>query len=901
MTTMPHDDPAAVRRDSDGAGKRILPWLVAVAFFMESLDTTILNTAVPTIAAALGVVPLSIKSVLSSYTLSLAVFIPISGWMADRFGTRRVFATAIAIFTLGSLLSGLATSIQMLVACRLLQGLGGAMMMPVGRITMVRTFAKHELIRAMTFVAIPGLIGPMLGPVVGGLIVKYLHWSMLFFVNIPIGLLGLWLVHRHLPDYRAAVARRLDVAGFVLFGGGVALLSYVLEVFGEHRLSATPLIVMLVMSLAMLVAYGVRATRTAHPLLRLALFRIRTFRTAVSGSFFTRLGIGGMPFLFPLLYQLGLGYSPVQSGLLMMPQAIAAMSLKVAMPRILSRFGYRTVLLSNTAILGALIMLFATVGPGTTPWRIVPMVFMYGFLASLQYSSMNTLVYADVLPDETSSASTIASTGQQLSISFGIAAASLVTAIFIPDRVQTDAAGMIRGIHKGFLVLGALTMVSATMFLWLRQGDGEAPSKRDLRDGARTMLSDPLIGRPWCLTPRSSLLQTCSHSQRHPALEDCRTPQHTCRSHPPVTERNSNVTYLNLRDLESIASETMPHAAYDYYAGGAGDEITVRENEAAWSRRRIVPRVLVDVSHCDLSTTVLGTPITMPILTAPCALNRLAHDDGELAVARAVAAEGTIQVLSTLSSMSLEAVAREAVAPRWFQLYVYRDRGITQELVRRAEASGYTAICLTVDVPRPGNRERDIRNGFKVPHTIEAANFGHAIADAGSGSALLQYIHDQFDPSLTWEGLAWLRSITTLPIVVKGVLSPLDAQRCIDTGAEGIGVSNHGGRQLDTVMSSCDALEDIADVVQGRAELFVDGGIRRGTDVLKALALGANAVLIGRPYLWGLAVDGERGVRRVLGMLRDDLALSMALAGTSSVRAIRGPLLASHTDHRRPC
>lgn len=355
------------------------------------------------------------------------------------------------------------------------------------------------------------------------------------------------------------------------------------------------------------------------------------------------------------------------------------------------------------------------------------------------------------------------------------------------------------------------------------------------------------------------------------------------------------MTFLNLRDLEAAASETMPHAAYDYYAGGAGDEITVRENETAWSRRRLVPRVLVDVSQCDLSTTVLGQPVSMPILTAPCALNRLAHDDGELAVARAVAAEGTIQVLSTLSSTSLEAVAREAPAPRWFQLYVYRDREITRELVQRAVAADYKAICLTVDVPRPGNRERDIRNGFTVPHTIEAANFGHAIADTGSGSALLNYIHDQFDPSLTWEALEWLRSITTLPIVVKGVLSPMDARMCIEHGAAGIGVSNHGGRQLDTVLSSCDALSEIVDVVQGRVEVFVDGGIRRGTDVLKALAIGANAVLIGRPYLWGLAVDGEHGVRRVLRMLRDDLALSMELAGTPTIRSIRGPLLADCT------
>src|SRR5471030_874914 len=215
----------------DPSVKRLLPWLVAVAFLMESLDTTILNTAVPTIAEALGVVPLSMKAVLSSYTLSLAVFIPVSGWMADRFGTRRVFASAIGIFTIGSFFCGISNDIHVLVACRVLQGCGGAMMLPVGRITMVRTFARSELVRAMSFVAIPGLIGPMLGPIAGGLIIEYFHWSVIFFVNIPMGLAGLYMVHRYLPDYREADTQPLDVIGLILFGAGVALLSYVLEVF----------------------------------------------------------------------------------------------------------------------------------------------------------------------------------------------------------------------------------------------------------------------------------------------------------------------------------------------------------------------------------------------------------------------------------------------------------------------------------------------------------------------------------------------------------------------------------------------------------------------------------------------------------------------------------------------
>jgi EmrB/QacA subfamily drug resistance transporter len=451
---------------------------------MESLDTTILNTAVPIVSAALKVAPLSMKSVLASYTLSLAVFIPISGWMADRFGTRRVFASAIGLFTLGSFLCGISANIHLLVACRILQGCGGAMMVPVGRLTLVRTFAKSELIRAMSFVAIPGLIGPMLGPFAGGLIVAHLHWSFIFFVNIPIGIAGLILVYLHLPDYREINTKPLDVLGLVLFGSGVGLLSYVLEIFGDHTLSLDEILGLLAISLTLIAGYGLHATQTAFPLLQLSLFRIRTFRASVSGSFFTRLGIGGLPFLLPLLYQVGLGFTPVQSGLLIMPQAFAAMSTKFLMPRILDRLGYRRVLISNTIILGLLLMLFATVGSGTPVWLIVLQAFCYGAFASLQYTSMNTLVYADIDEPRMSSASSIASTAQQMSISFGVAVAGLITAFFIPDHFRSNPAEMIIGLHEAFLVLGGFTILSTLIFRELKSDDGAAVSRqKDLHLG----------------------------------------------------------------------------------------------------------------------------------------------------------------------------------------------------------------------------------------------------------------------------------------------------------------------------------------------------------------------------------------------------------------------------------
>ena len=472
-TTPPPAAPAGIDR-----ALRIVPWLVAVAFFMESLDTTILNTAVPALARALGVAPLGVKSVLSSYTLSLAVFIPISGWVADRFGTRRVFAAAIGIFTVGSLLCGISTDIHALVLFRILQGVGGAMMVPVGRLTMVRTFPKSQLIRAMAFVAIPALVGPMLGPVVGGAIVRFLSWRLIFFVNLPIGAVGLYLVYRHLPDYRAARPAPLDVVGFILFGGGVALLSYVLEVFGEHSLGGYEILALLAIALALLFAYVRYAADSPHPLLRMSLLRVRTLRIAISGAFLTRIAIGGMPFLLPMLYQVGLGKSPLEAGLLIFPQSLAAMSLRIFMPKILRRVGYRRVLLTNTAMIGVLIAAFATVGPHTPAWLIAAQAFAFGFFSSLQYTSMNTLTYADVPEELASQASTMASTAQQMSLSFGVAAASLAAALFVPAPTRGSAAGLVEGIHHAFLALGGLTVLSALLFRGLTSSDGASISNQ---------------------------------------------------------------------------------------------------------------------------------------------------------------------------------------------------------------------------------------------------------------------------------------------------------------------------------------------------------------------------------------------------------------------------------------
>ncbi|MFT3867568.1 MAG: DHA2 family efflux MFS transporter permease subunit [Nibricoccus sp.] len=461
-----------------GATRRTMPWLVAVALFMENLDATIVNTAVPTMAANLQVAPLSLKAVLTSYTLSLAVFIPVSGWLADRFGTRRIFSLAIWLFLMGSLGCGFAPNVPALVAARILQGIGGALMTPVGRLALVRTFPRSEMLRTMNYVIIPALLGPLLGPVAGGLIVHVTSWRVIFFVNIPLALFGLWLTRRYMPDFRDAEVAPLDRAGFVFFCSGIALLSYVLEVFGEHHHASGPVIALLLLSFVLLAAYVRHAGQVAAPLLNLLLLKIRTFRISVLGGFVTRLGFGGMPFLLPLLYQIGLGYPAWQAGLLTVPQALAAMGMKIISRPLLQRFGHRTTLLANTVLLGATMMVFTQIDRETPLLAILALSFFQGFVSSLQFTSMNSLVYADIDDRDASKASSISSTAQQLSLSFGVAIGSLVAAWFIGQVDQNDAVQTLPALHKAFFTLGLITIVSAVTFLGLHPHDGNNISHR---------------------------------------------------------------------------------------------------------------------------------------------------------------------------------------------------------------------------------------------------------------------------------------------------------------------------------------------------------------------------------------------------------------------------------------
>jgi 4-hydroxymandelate oxidase len=325
--------------------------------------------------------------------------------------------------------------------------------------------------------------------------------------------------------------------------------------------------------------------------------------------------------------------------------------------------------------------------------------------------------------------------------------------------------------------------------------------------------------------------------------------------------------FVTVDDFEPVARELLPKDVYDYYAGGAGDEWTLRENRAAFDRWVIRPRMLTGVGERDLSTEVLGTRVAFPILVAPWAYQRLAHPDGELATARASADAGTIMVVSSTTVDYLEDVANASSGPKWWQLYLFTDRGFTSDMLHRAVAAGYGAVCFTVDLPVVGFRHRDTRNAFVMPLGLPEDD--HV-----------------YDPAISWADIAWIRERASLPLLVKGIMTAEDARIALDHGVDGIVVSNHGGRQLDGVAAGVTVLPEVVDAVGGRVPVLLDGGIRRGTDVLKSLALGAAAVLVGRPAAWGLAAAGQEGVAAVLQILRDELDNAMALAGVPSVAEI---------------
>jgi 4-hydroxymandelate oxidase len=351
---------------------------------------------------------------------------------------------------------------------------------------------------------------------------------------------------------------------------------------------------------------------------------------------------------------------------------------------------------------------------------------------------------------------------------------------------------------------------------------------------------------------------------------------------------------LNIDDYHRAACARLPKDVLDYYEGGALDEITLRENTAGWEQLKLYYHVLAGVGRRDLSTTILGQSISLPIGIAPMAFQKLACAAGEMATANAAKSVGILFILSSFSNTAMESVLPQAASPRWFQLYIYKDRAITEELVRRAEAAGAEAIVVTVDAPGLGTRERDVRNSFRLPDNLAVENLvplGKGNFPKVTGSGLAAYVRENFKSDLKFEDLDWLCGCTRLPIVVKGVCRGDDARRAAEHGAKAVVVSNHGGRQLDTAPATCEALSAVAGAVGDLCEIYVDGGIRRGSDVLKAIALGARAVLIGRPILWGLCVGGEQGASNVLEILRRELDEAMLLCGCAKLGDINRSLL----------
>jgi EmrB/QacA subfamily drug resistance transporter len=454
---------------------RLLPLIVACALFIENMDSTVLSTSLPAIADDLGSDPIALKLALTAYLLSMAVFIPVSGWVADRFGARPTFMTAIGVFLLGSIACAVSGSLEALVASRFLQGVGGAMMVPVGRLVLLRTVSKNELVQALSWLTIPALVGPVVGPPLGGFITTYLHWRWIFLINIPIGLLGIVLAKRFIPDIRETTPP-LDWLGFALAGLGLALAMFGFSTLGRALVPVEVGAAALVLGVAGLVGYVVHARRHPQPLLDLALFRLRTYRAGVAGGSLFRIGIGASPFLLPLMLQLGFGLSPVQSGLLTFTSAIGAIFMKTIAARVLKRFGFRRVLVLNALIASAMLCGFGLFQPGTPHALILAVLLISGFFRSLQFTSLNAISYAEVDSPRMAQASSMAGMMQQLSLSLGVAIGGYLLEIAggLNGRPSTDLGNF----FWAFLGVGLISASSAWMMWRLPRNAGAEMSGR---------------------------------------------------------------------------------------------------------------------------------------------------------------------------------------------------------------------------------------------------------------------------------------------------------------------------------------------------------------------------------------------------------------------------------------
>ena len=457
-----------------------LPWIAAMAFFMQALDATILNTALPAIAQSLNRSPLAMQSAIISYTLTVAMLIPVSGWLADRFGTRRVFMLAVTLFTLGSLACALSSSLSELVIFRVLQGIGGAMMMPVARLALLRAYPRSELLPVLNFVTMPGLVGPILGPVLGGVFVTWASWHWIFLINIPIGVAGLLYARKYMPNFTTP-RRSFDMGGFFLFGLSLVLFSSGMELFGEKIVATWMALSVILAGILLFLLYIRHARRHPMPLISLGLFNTRTFSVGIAGNIASRLGTGCVPFLMPLMLQVGFGYPALIAGCMMAPTAMGSILAKSTVTQVLRWFGYRKTLVGVTIFIGLMIAQFSLQSAALPIWMLILPLFVLGMAMSTQFTSMNTITLADLTDENASSGTSILAVTQQLSISLGVAVSAAVLRFY----EGFDSANTVEQFHYTFITMGALTVVSALVFMLLKPKDGRNLIKERHKEKAK--------------------------------------------------------------------------------------------------------------------------------------------------------------------------------------------------------------------------------------------------------------------------------------------------------------------------------------------------------------------------------------------------------------------------------
>ncbi|MFM0687227.1 multidrug transporter subunit MdtD [Paraburkholderia strydomiana] len=455
----------------------VMLWLVATGFFMQTLDSTIVNTALPAMATSLGELPLRMQSVVIAYSLTMAVMIPVSGWLADKLGTRRVFFSAILVFAVGSLLCANAHTLNQLVVFRIVQGVGGAMLLPVGRLAVLRTFPAERYLPALSFVAIPGLIGPLIGPTLGGWLVKIASWHWIFLINVPVGIAGCIATFIFMPDSRNEQVGKFDVKGYLLLVAGMVAISSALDGRTEFGIQHATVLVLLILSLACFVAYGLHAVREPSPIFPLDLFKIHTFSVGLLGNLFARIGSGAMPYLIPLLLQVSLGYSAFEAGMMMLPVAAAGMASKRLVTTLIIKYSYRRVLMTNTILVGLTMASFSLTSAGQPLWLRLVQLALFGAVNSMQFTAMNTLTLKDLGTGGASSGNSLFSLVQMLSMSLGVTVAGALLATFTGLLPRVTAANSLPAFHATFLCVGIITAGSAWIFAQLSP-DIRTPAKK---------------------------------------------------------------------------------------------------------------------------------------------------------------------------------------------------------------------------------------------------------------------------------------------------------------------------------------------------------------------------------------------------------------------------------------